>query len=273
MLSTAEIMQLALDLVGFDSIPPDSAIQVEGDGIARALFGIDIGPSELLLARHLEADAAIAHHPGGGVVSYPAILDKHVAQMTGSGVPLDEAVAAVQPLKDARTLAAHAGNWDHTASVARLLGLPYLNIHNPLDELGRRIMTKAVEDALSAAGPGATVQHVIEGLMSLPEFRKAPTGPLVALGGAANPAGRVVVAHGAGTNGGANVALAYFKHGVDTLVYIHLAYPDLLKLRSEAPPGASLVVAGHIAADLVGINPFVRVLEERGLEIVRASGL
>lgn len=58
-----------------------------------------------------------------------------------------------------------------------------------------------------------------------------------------------------------------------TLVYIHLDYPELLRIRAEAPRGANLVVAGHIAADLVGINPFVQALEERGLEIVRASGL
>jgi hypothetical protein len=32
-----------------------------------------------------------------------------------------------------------------------------------------------------------------------------------------------------------------------------------------------MVVSGHIVSDLVGINPFVRALEEKGLEIVRAS--
>jgi len=187
--------------------------------------------------------------------------------------PHFEAEEAVRPLKEALTLSYQSGNYGHTVSAARLLGLPYLNIHNPLDELGRRIMDRAVQDAVSAAGDGARVNDVIAGLMSVPEFQTTPTRPLVALGEPSNPAGRVVVAHGAGTNGRAPVALAYFRHGVGTVVYIHLDYTELLKLRAQAPKGANLVVAGHIVSDLVGINPFVRALEERGLEIVRGSGL
>ncbi len=273
MFSTRQIMQIALDLVGFDTIPADSAIQVEGDGIRRALVGIDIGPAELLIARQLGLDAAIAHHPNPMVQSYPAILDKHVDQMTAAGVPEGEAREAVKPLKEALTLSYHSGNYGQTVSAAKLLGLPYVNIHNPLDELGRRIMDEAIRKSVAAAGPGARVSDVVAGLMSLPEFQTAPTRPLVALGDPRNPAGKVVVAHGAGTNGRAPVALAYFRHGVGTVVYIHLDYSEVLKLRAQAPAGANLVVAGHIASDLVGINPFVRRLEERGLEIVRASGL
>lgn len=273
MLSTSEIMRLALDLVGFDSIPADSGILVEGDGIRSALFGIDVGPAELLLTKQLGLDAAIAHHPNPAVQTYPAILDKHVDQMMAAGVPREEAGAAVVPLKEALTLTYHSGNYGQTATAARLLGLPYLNIHNPLDELGRRLMDEAIQKSLAAAGPRAKVGDVVAGLMSLPEFKAAPTRPLVALGSPEAPAGKVVMAHGAGTNGRAPVALAYLRHGVGTVVYIHLDYGELLKIRAQAPQGANLVVAGHMVADLVGINPFVRVLEERGLEIVRASGL
>lgn len=273
MLSTGEIMRIALDLVGFTSIPADSAIQVEGEGVRKALFGIDLGPAELILCKQLGLDAAIAHHPNPIVQTYPAILDKHVDQMTAAGVPLEEARVAVTPLKEASTLSYHSGNYGQTVSAARLLGLPYLNIHNPLDELGRRVMDRAVREALAAAGPRARVKDVVDGLMSLPEFRAAPTRPLVILGDPLAPAGKVVVSHGAGTNGRAPVALAYFRHEVDTVVYIHLDYSELVKLRAEAPKGANMVVSGHIVSDLVGINPFVRALEEKGLEIVRASGL
>lgn len=273
MLNTSEIMRLALDLVGWDEVPGDSAVQVEGEGIRRAFFGIDVGPAELLLVRELGLDAAIAHHPNPAVQSYPSVLDKHVEQMVGAGVPRAEAEEAVRPLKEAVTLRYHAGNYGQTISVARLLGLPYLNIHNPLDELGRRIMERAIGEALSARGDDGRVADVVEGLLTLPEFAVAPTRPLVVLGRADNPAGRVVVAHGAGTNGHAPVAQAYFRHGVSTVVYIHLEYSEVLKLRAQAPSGANLVVAGHIASDLVGINPFVRALEERGMEIVRGNGL
>lgn len=273
MLTTGEIMRLALDLVGLTEVPGDSAVQVEGEGIRRAFFGIDVGPAELLIARELGLDAAIAHHPNPAVQSYPDVLGRHVDQLTAAGVPRAEAEEAVGPLKEALALAYHAGNYGQTVSAARLLGLPYLNIHNPLDELGRRLMAQAIDSAVTARVGSATLQDVIDGLMTLPEFAQAPTRPLIALGQAGNPAGKVVVAHGAGTNGRAPVALAYFRHGVNTVVYIHLDYAELLKLRAQAPPGANLVVAGHIASDLVGINPFVQALEERGLEIVRGNGL
>ena len=45
---------------------------------------------------------------------------------------------------------------------------------------------------------------------------------------------RVVVAHGAFTNGVAEVANAYFEHGIDTVLYIHVPYGDLARLRAEA---------------------------------------
>jgi hypothetical protein len=77
--------------------------------------------------------------------------------------------------------------------------------------------------------------------------------------------------HGAGTNGGYAVARAYFQAGVDTVLYIHIAPEEAQRLRNEA--SGNLIVSGHISSDLVGINPFVAKLEERGLEVVRMSGL
>jgi len=38
MVSTDEIMEMALELVGFESIPSDSAVYVEGKNIKRVLF-------------------------------------------------------------------------------------------------------------------------------------------------------------------------------------------------------------------------------------------
>ena len=64
-MNTQELMQIALDLVGFDLIPSDSAVYVPGEGIQRVLFGLDIGTAELLMARQLGYDAVIAHHPAG----------------------------------------------------------------------------------------------------------------------------------------------------------------------------------------------------------------
>lgn len=261
-------MQIALEMAGLSEIPADSAIYVEGSGLRRVLMGIDMGVAELVLAKQLGYEAVIAHHPQPAILSFPKILDLHIHQMVQAGVPEPVAIKAVQGLQEALEYRYHSGNYDHAPSVARLLGMPYLSIHNPLDELGRRIMDEAIQTRLT---PEATVGDVVDALLTLPEFQAAPTRPLIAVGEPGNPAGKVVVAHGAGTNGGYEVANAYFEHGVKTVVYIHCDISHVRRLRQEGK--GNLIISGHMVSDLVGINPFVRELERRGLRVDRVSGL
>jgi len=245
----------------------DSAIYVAGQGIRRVLVGIDMGTPELLLAKELGVDAVVAHHPQPAVLTYPQMLWRHADLMIGYGVPEDEARRAAGEIVERFEVRTHAGNYDHAPSAARLLGIPYMNVHNPLDEVGRRRMAEAVEDI----GSESTVGDVVDALMGIEEFRAAPTSIEVRMGSASNRSGRVAVIHGAGSNGGYPVATACFRHGIGTVVYIHIDHGELQKLRAEEQ--GNLVVTGHIASDLVGINPFIEELERRGVEVVRMSGL
>ncbi|MFQ6013677.1 MAG: hypothetical protein ACE5LS_08595, partial [Thermoplasmata archaeon] len=144
------------------------------------------------------------------------------------------------------------------------------NIHQPWDEMGRQRMVRALE----VCPEDATVEEGVAALHALPEFGVAETAIAVRLGDAGNPLGRWVVAHGAGTNGGYPVARAYFLHGVDTVVYIHILPADLQRLR-EAPAleGKNLVVTGHIVSDSLGITPYIQRLREKGLEVVALGGV
>ena len=76
-MNTTELLQVALDLVGFDAIPEDSAIYVPGAEVRRVLFGLDIGTAELLLARQLGYDAVIAHHPVGVPHRAWRVVERH----------------------------------------------------------------------------------------------------------------------------------------------------------------------------------------------------
>lgn len=271
-MDSQQIMQLALDLVGFTAIPPDSGILLPGKGMKRVLFGIDIGVPELLLAKELKVDGVIAHHPIA-IGTFSRILDKHVDQMAAFGIPREVGQKAVAPIKESYELSFLAGNFDHVVSVARLLGLPLMCIHNPLDEVGRRIMDGAIGErrrAVEGAGRTFTVGDVAEALAGIPEFGRVPTRPQVMVGKPDHPAGQVVVAHAAGTNGRYGVANAYFEHGVSTVVYIHVDGAGLTRLRAENK--GNLIVAGHIVADAVGINPFVTALRDEGMEVITISG-
>jgi hypothetical protein len=113
----------------------------------------------------------------------------------------------------------------------------------------------------------STVQDVVSALRELPEFKNAATEIKIRLGKAENPAGKVVVSHGAGTNGGYEVAKTYFKYGIGTVIYIHISFNDLEKLKTDNV--GNLIVTGHIASDSVGINPLINELEKRNISVTK----
>lgn len=263
-MNTEEIMKLSLKLAKLKSIPEDSAIYVSGGNIRKILFGIDAGVPELMMAKQLGYGAVIAHHPMGGsaVMNFHHVFKRHIQQMVDAGIPRSKAERAVRKKLEQLEIDAHTRNYGHAVDAARILRMPYMNIHTPLDEVGRKIMSKQIK---SKTRKDSTVQDVISALNELPEFKKAVTKIEIRLGKAGNPAGKVVVSHGAGTNGGYEIAKTYFDHGVGTVIYIHVAAADLEKLKAEN--AGNLVVTGHVASDSVGINPFILELEKKGLSV------
>lgn len=272
-ISTGQLVELALDMAGMHELPADSTVYIAGSGLDKIMFGIDIGPAELLLARELGCDAVIAHHPAGGssTLRFPEVLGRQVELMVEHGVPEAVAVEAVQPLLTRATMGAHAANFDHTPSFARLLRMPFMNMHLPLDEVGRRVMVETVNEHLITLDHAPTVQDAIDALTTIPELADAETRIMVPVGAVDGPLGKLAVVHGAGTNGGATIAEAYFAHGVGTVLYIHCAGEEVRRLRECG--GGNLIVTGHIASDLIGINRYVVEIEAQGVEVLRVSGL
>lgn len=265
--TTEEIMQWALEIAGQDRIPVDSAIYVEGKAIRRVLFGIDVSSADLELGKALGVDLVMAHHPPDALVNFPQIFERHVELMVGAGVPRQKALAAIEPMTERWHDRFHSANYDHVVSVARLLKMPFMNIHNPLDELGRQRMAAAV----AGIRPTEPILNVIAALNTLDEIRHAPVRPEVAVGSLEAAAGRIMVVHGAGTNGGYEIAREYFHHGIGTVIYIHLATEAKLKLRQERE--GNLIVVGHLPGDLVGIEPFSQLMRQNGLDVIGFSGV
>ena len=265
-MNTEEIMELALKLAGLKEVPEDSAIYISGNNIRKVLFGIDAGVPELLLAKQLGYDAVIAHHPQGGTatIDFYQVFKRHIRQMVAAGVPMEEAENAVRKRLEELEVEAHTRNYGHTVDVAKFLKMPYMNIHTPLDEVGRKLMTEKINSRIRK---NSTVQDVVSALKELPEFKNAVTQIKIRLGKAENPAGKVVVSHGAGTNGGYEIAKTYFKYGIGTVVYIHISPGDLKRLKAEKR--GNLIVTGHVASDSVGINPLIHELEKRNVSVTR----
>jgi putative NIF3 family GTP cyclohydrolase 1 type 2 len=264
-------MRTALEMAGLSEIPGDSAVHHAGSSIRRLLVGIDLRAAELALARTLGFDAVLTHHPVGiATLNFHQVLWRHVRQMIAAGVPEAAARAAIGDTAENRRVLDSMSNYDHDPSIARLLDMPYLNIHTPLDEIGRRRMA----DEAARLSPEATVGDLVEQFRTaFGEFRAAATQIEVLAGKKTHRLGRVAVSHAAGTNGGYPVGKAYFEHGIDTLVYIHCRPDEARRLDAEFGASKSLVVTGHIASDSLGINPYVDRLRREGLEVVTASGV
>ena len=261
-------MKTALKLAQFNSIPADSEIHVKGRNLRRVLVSIDVGVSELLLARNLNCDGVIAHHPAGGkaqLEGYKVFL-RHIEQMKRAGVPAETAKEAVKNKYRVLDIQHHPENYDQVPNAAKKLGLPLVTIHSPCDEIGRRIIVQAIRGL-----DDATVRQLVSRIGAFPEFRRAETRIEVRLGSPNRKAGKVAISHACYTNGGYDVAKAYFQHGVGTLSYIHISEADLTKLASDG--FANLVVLGHIASDWLGINRLLRELEKNDIEPVTTTDL
>ena len=273
-MDTTEILDLALVLAKQSEVPADTTINVPAPNVRRALFGIDVDPADLLMAKEKGYNLVIAHHPTGGsaVLDFPKVLSKHADILIRHGVPKAAALEAVRDFQAERALRAHAENYDHLPSVARLVGIGLMCIHNPCDEIGRRVMDETLRARLP---PNPRVRDAIEVLESLPEFRAAKTRIVQRMGKPENPLGKWAVHHGAGTNGGLPVARAAFDHGIDTVFYIHIDAGALRQLRETYGREGSknLVVTGHLASDSIGINALVRELRGRGIRVDTYSGI
>jgi hypothetical protein len=268
--TTDDLLRIALDLVGYRDIPADSAIHHPASGIRRVIFALDVDGSTLLFAKQSGYDCVISHHPMEQLPNAGAVYARHVQTMMTHGVPEAAARAAVTGRLEELMFAGHPYNFDRVTSVARALDIGFVNIHNPLDELGRRRMQAHVDDFL-AAQPAAAVGAVAESLRALPEFRDNPVEVSVRAGSADAPAGRVAVVHGAYTNGGYAVPATLFQHGIPTVLMIHIAPPELARLRQENR--GNLIITGHVGGDSMGFTPYLRALRERGLEVRTLGGV
>lgn len=272
MMTTQDIMKLALELAGLDEIPEDSGILVEGRNIKKVGFGVDIEAAEILIARELGLDLVISHHPTGGSpsINLYQVMKNQISRMTDAGVPINKAQKAIKEQIDKIERRTHVSNYDRAVSAAKLLRMPFMNIHTPADIISEKAVQGHLNEALKDK-PKAKVKDVLDALNELGEYKNTVAKPAVRVGSQDDYAGRVFVTMAGGTGGGENVAKAYFEAGVGTLVVMHMP-EDVIKAVKEQNIG-NVVVAGHMASDSVGINRLISAMESRGLAVYRMSGV
>jgi len=270
-LNTQEIMDLALEMAGLEKPPADTGIIVPAEDVKKVMFGIDIDTADLLMAREFGVDLVIGHHPitGSPAVSlHKVVMERHVERMQQVGIPKSKIQKLLKDRVGELDRGAHPRNYAKTGQAAKLLGMPLMNIHNPLDLVTENRVQEHLDSRLDE---DSTVADVIAALEELPEYGEGPAGPVIRCGSSDDYAGKVFVSMAAGTNGGPDVMTAYFDAGVGTLVLMHIP-ENALKAVKEQGYG-NIVIAGHMRSDSIGINMFIAELEKRGIEVIRMGGI
>jgi hypothetical protein len=269
-LNTDEIIKIALDLVNMTELPEDSAVYVPGKDITNILYGIDIGVAELLYAKDHGFDCVIAHHPVG-LINHWQVFWRHLDQLISKGIPKEKAKTIIEQKVLGFKFGSHARNYDAVPSFARLIKIPFLNIHCPSDELGRKLIASAIEE-LNRKNETPSLFEVKSHLeSSFSEFKKSLTQIEIAKGDENDFLGNWIFSHGAFTNGGFTIADCYFQHDINTVIYIHIAPAELFQVLNL--DYGQLLITGHLAADSIGINPFLDRLEEKDIQITAIGGL
>lgn len=269
--TTERLVAMAYELAGWDNAPPDWLVFQPGTRISHILFGLEIGPADLLMARQLGYHAVISYEPVGYVGPAGPRMSRHIERMVVAGVPRDEAIAASTPGALAHRAAMQARNYDHAPSVARMLEIPFLTVYEPLAEVGRRLLQERIDQRLGEIS-APTLADVRDAALALPSFAQARVTPQPVLGEWTAPAGKVAVLDSDWGPPSREEVSAYFKHGIRTLCCVDYPLADALALSQEGYTG-SILTLGRIAAESVGVLPYVTRLRDEGIEVATFAGV
>lgn len=257
----------------------DSRIHFSGGPkeIKKVMAGIDIESAELMVAKYLSnhnpqhpIDLVLAHHPEGkGLAALDDVMHLQADIMAQYGVPINIAESLMKVRISEVSRGVNPANHFQAVQTAELLGMNFMNVHTPCDNLVARF----VEAKLKKDKP-EYVGEVLKSLLEIPEYKEAAkqgVGPRLFAGAEDNRAGKIALTElTGGTEGSAKMYEKLADAGVGTIIGMHQSEEH----RKEAEKAhLNVVIAGHISSDSIGMNLFLDELEKRGIEIVPCSGL
>ncbi|RMG71147.1 MAG: NGG1p interacting factor NIF3 [Nitrospirae bacterium] len=241
--------------------------------VKTIIAGIDIEVGEIVLADHLRnkgrnIDLVVSHHPEG--MAFANLYDVMKIQsdiLHRFGVPINIAESLMEGRIKEVERRLMPVNHNRAVDAARLLGLPFLCLHTPADNMVATYLQRLFDEKKPYR-----ISDLIDMLMEIPEYREAMkvgAGPKVLLGSERRKVGRVFVDMTGGTEGAKEIFSSLTQSGVNTVVAMHLSEEH----RKEAEKNhLNVVIAGHIASDNLGLNLlFDRVLDS-SVEVIEVSG-
>jgi hypothetical protein len=185
------------------------------------------------------------------------------------GVPINVAEALNNPKIGEVARSVAASNHQKSVDSSKLIGINFINIHTPADNLVANFLKNLVESKELD-----TVEELINLLKEIPEYKEAiknGSGPKVVVGNTNNRCGKIAITEiTGGTEASSKLMESLSTAGIGTVVAMH-ASEDHRK-KAEAAH-INIVIAGHISSDSLGMNLFLDELEKKGIEVIPFSGL
>ena len=242
--------------------------------VKRVLVGIDIDVGELLLADRFAQkgkgfDLVLSHHPmGTALAGLHDVMSLQTDLLEDLGIKAEIARDLMEKRISEVGRSVHSANHDRAVDAAKLLNIPLMCCHTPADNHVARYLQKLV----NAQKPN-TLKQLVRLLLKEPEYQYAAArkaGPKVMIGKENDKAGRVFVDMTGGTEGSKEVFARMSQLGVQTLLGMHYSQAHFQRIKTEH---ISVVNAGHIASDNLGMNLILDRLAHKGsFEVVACSG-
>jgi len=258
---------------------PDSAILFGKPNleIKRIMVGIDIEVAELLLADRIRQqeglDLVIAHHPEGkAYTGLHEVMRLQIDLLTQAGVAKETAVRLLQERMAEVERRVLPQNHTRPVDAARLLKMPFMNMHTPADNHVYRYLESIFKQK---AGSVRLLEDVVKLLNTIPEYQianKFNAGPRIILGNPKRPVGKILFEMTGGTEGSKDVFDKLYKAGVRTLISMHLSEEHFKKVKDA---NLNVVIAGHISSDTLGLNLLLDNIEKYAKEnfkVIACSG-
>ena len=237
------------------------------------MWGIDITPGELLLADRLREkgqriDAVVAHHPTGRSRNpFPKVMSMQADIFHDCGVPINVAEGLMGPRMDEVLYNVMGSNYNQAADTARLLGIPFFNIHSAADNMVQEFLEKKVEERCPRR-----LEDIIDMLMEEPEYKQAARlndPPRIIVGKKDSRCGGVIAKMTGGTSAPDGIYEELQKAGVGTVVAMHMPNSSVEVCRKCH---INVVISGHMASDSLGVNLICDEWERHGIEVFGAAG-
>lgn len=244
----------------------------EDKEIKKILIGVDVDPSEILLAKELgNIDLIISHHPlGRALANLADVMELQCDILNQYGVPINIAEALMKKRISEVARGVNAANHQRTVDAARILGFNLMCLHTPCDNLSARFLKNEIEKL----DEHSRIEDLMNLLKKIPEYDKAielGIGPKIFVGNKENRCGKIAVTEiTGGTEGSPELYEKMAIAGIGTIIGMHMSEEHKKKAEESH---INVVIPGHISSDSLGINLFLDELEKQGIEIIVCSGI